>query len=140
MPETFLILLAGGVMLAAAVSDPRAVTLHWLRLGGILALCMGGLGAFFYVQRGPAPDVPALYRRVQVGLVVATIVCVLGQLAFVQVERRGAQRGLAGGGVVGGGGGGGGPRRPGVGGAGGGGGGFVPGGWGVGPPPAWVRG
>jgi hypothetical protein len=92
MPETCLILLAGGVMLAAAVSDPREVTLHWLRLAGIIALCMAGLGSFFYVRRGGVADVPVFYRRVQVGLVVATIACVLGQLAFVQVARRGTQR------------------------------------------------
>ena len=43
MPETFLILLTGGVMLAAAISDPHQVTLHWLRLCGIIALSL----AFF---------------------------------------------------------------------------------------------
>ena len=53
MPETFLILLAGGVMLAAAVPDPATVTLHWLRLSGIIALCMCGLGVFFYLRRVP---------------------------------------------------------------------------------------
>jgi hypothetical protein len=92
MSETFLILLAGGIMLAAVVSDPREVTLQWLRLGGILALSTVGLGVFFYVRRETVADVPAFYGRVQVGLVVATVLCVLGQLAFVQVARRGVQR------------------------------------------------
>ena len=95
MPETFLILLAGGVMLAAAVSDPRQVTLNWLRLAGIIALSVGGLAAFFWFQRAPAAELPAFYRRVQAGLVVATLVAVLGQLAFVQVAWRGSQRALA---------------------------------------------
>ena len=92
MSETFLILLAGGVMLAAAVPDPAAVTLQWLRLAGIIALCMFGLGVFFYVQRETVADVPALYRRVQVGLLAATAGAVLAQLALVQVAWRAAQR------------------------------------------------
>src|SRR5687767_4530560 len=49
--ETFLILLAAGVMLAAAVSDAKEVTLQWLRLGGILALALGALGLFFFLRR-----------------------------------------------------------------------------------------
>ena len=51
MPETFLILLAGGIMLAAAVSRASQVTLNWLRLCGILALAMSGVGLFFYFSR-----------------------------------------------------------------------------------------
>jgi hypothetical protein len=91
MSETFLILLAGGVILAAAVPDPATVTLHWLRLAGIIALCMFGLGVFFYLKREPA-GVPAFYRRIQIGLLAATAAAILGQLAFAQVDRRRAQR------------------------------------------------
>jgi hypothetical protein len=91
MSETFLILLAGGVMLAAAVPKPADVTLQWLRLAGIIALCMFGLGLFFYLKREPA-DVPLFFRRVQVGLLVATAGGILAQLAFAQVDRRRAQR------------------------------------------------
>ena len=40
MPETFLILLCGGVMLASAVPKARDVTLQWLRLCGIIAITM----------------------------------------------------------------------------------------------------
>jgi hypothetical protein len=100
MSETFLILLAGGVMLAAALSDPQQVTLHWLRLGGIIALSVGGLAAFFYFQRGAVAELPAFYRRMQTGLVAATLVAVLGQLAFVQVAWRRTQRMLAAGAFV----------------------------------------
>jgi hypothetical protein len=92
MTETFLILLAGGVMLAAAVPNPADVTLHWLRLAGIIALCMCGLGGFFYLTREPAADVPALFRRIQWGLLVATVIAVLAQLALAQSDRRRAQR------------------------------------------------
>jgi hypothetical protein len=89
MPESFLILLAGGIMLAAAMSDPREVTLNWLRLAGILALSMGGLSAFFFVRRDEV-KLPAQWAAMAV-----TLAAVLGQLAFVQVASRGVQRGLA---------------------------------------------
>ena len=92
MPETFLILLAGGVMLAAAVPDPATVTLHWLRLAGIIALCMCGLGVFFYLRRDTVADVPAFFRRIQVALIVATAAAILAQLAFAQSDWRRAQR------------------------------------------------
>jgi hypothetical protein len=88
MPETFLILLAGGVMLAAAVSDPKQVTLNWLRLAGIIALSVGALAAFFYFQRESG-------QRDGGTVLAAALVAVLGQLALVQVAWRGTQRALA---------------------------------------------
>src|SRR4051812_21308602 len=96
MPETFLILLAGGIMLAAAVSSPAQVTLNWLRLCGILALVMAAVGLFFYFGRDahPAEFTPRL-RNVQVGLLVATAIVILAQLAFVQVAMRRTQRVMA---------------------------------------------
>ena len=95
MPETFLILLAGGVLLAAALSDPKQVTPHWLRLAGIIALCMTGLSAYFYATRDAAADTPAFFRRIQLGLLVTTALAVLGQLAFAQLAMRRTQRLLA---------------------------------------------
>lgn len=83
MPETFLILLCGGVMLAAALSDPRAVTLRWLRLAGIIAISMAALSMFF-----TAP-------RVNVWSVLAAA-AVMTQLGFVQVAWRNTQRAMAG--------------------------------------------
>ena len=77
MPETFLILLSGGVMLAAAISDPRAVTLRWLRLAGIIALTMCGLAGFFAARLPP---------------IIMTFVLIMAQLAFVQVAWRTTQR------------------------------------------------
>ena len=96
MPETFLILLAGGIMLAAAISFPHEVTLNWLRLCGILALVMSAVGLFFYFTREshPATLAPRM-RNVQVGLLVATVAMILGQLAFVQVAFRRTQRAFA---------------------------------------------
>jgi hypothetical protein len=84
MTETFLILLAAGVMLAAAVSSSKEVTLHWLRLAGIIALAVGALALFFFLRRELAPGVTAAYRRRQLGLALAVIGLILAQLAFVQ--------------------------------------------------------
>jgi hypothetical protein len=95
MADTFLILFAGGVLLAAAVPRPADVTLNWLRLAGILALCLCGLGAFFYLRRTAVAEVPAFYRRMQVGLIAGAVACVLAQLALAQTARRRAQRGVA---------------------------------------------
>jgi hypothetical protein len=78
MPETFLILLAGGIMLAAGVSDPRQVTLRWLRQAGILALAVGGLSMFFASRRPTSEDRSAMIATA------ATLAAVLGQLGFVQ--------------------------------------------------------
>ncbi len=86
MPETFFILFAGGVMLAAAVSDPKQVTLHWLRLCGIIALAVGGLSLFFLLRRSdPTPQLTTV-------ITTATLAAVLGQLAFVQIGWRRLQR------------------------------------------------
>jgi hypothetical protein len=86
MPETFLILLSGGIMLAAAISDPRQVILRWLRLAGILALSMAGLSVFFASRQNPQRLYP----------LIPPIVFILAQLAFVQVAWRRTQRFLAG--------------------------------------------
>src|SRR5688500_3965897 len=84
MAESFLILLAGGVMLAAAVSHSRQVTVQWLRLAGMLALCFAGLAVFFVLHREPSADASALYRRIQTGMLVATVAAILAHLALVQ--------------------------------------------------------
>ena len=95
MTETFLILLAAGVMLAAAISSSKQVTLRWLRLAGIIALAVGALAVFFYLRRETPAEVTGTYRRRQIGLLVVTIVAVLGQLALVQMDRAVLGRGLA---------------------------------------------
>jgi hypothetical protein len=92
MTETFLILLAAGVMLAAALSDPKQVTLHWLRLAGIIALAVGALAVFFFLRREPIPGVSAAYRQRQLGLILTVLALVLAQLAFVQSRLMGIGR------------------------------------------------
>src|SRR5688500_4442027 len=96
MAETFFILLAGGIMLAAAVSDPNAVTLLWLRLAGIIAWCMGALGCFFYFSRDLHTGYSPVLRNVQIGLLVATLLAIVAQLALVQMAWRRSQRACAG--------------------------------------------
>ena len=51
MPETFLILLCGGVMFAAFVPKSTDVTRHWLRLCGVIAITTLGLSALFWSRR-----------------------------------------------------------------------------------------
>jgi len=92
MPETFLILLAGGVMAAAAISSPRLVTVHWLRLAGILGLSFAGLAVFFAFGRDPLPEVSPVYRRIQWGMLIAVPLAILLQLALVQTLWLRAQR------------------------------------------------
>ncbi len=86
MFETFLLLLAAGVMLAVVISDPGQVTLQWLRLAGILALVMVGLSVFAWTRR----DEPR--GTLQIALYCSVALAVLAQLALVQTARRRAQR------------------------------------------------
>jgi hypothetical protein len=89
MAETFLILLAAGVMLAVAVPRPPDVTLHWLRLGGIIALVMAGLSVFFWLRR----ESPRTQRETLLYLSVA--LSILFQLAMTQVGWPRVQRWFA---------------------------------------------
>ena len=107
MTETFLILLAGGVMLAAAVSRPKelrrhgpddldGVTLQWLRLAGIIALALGALAMFFFLRRETPANATAAFHRRQLALLGAFLAAVLAQLGFVQVAWVRTQRVCAG--------------------------------------------
>src|SRR5437588_5981205 len=87
MAETFFILLAGGIMLASAIPDPREVTLLWLRLAGIIALSLTALSLFFFWRREEGGR-----DSLQFALYGGTIAAILGQLAFVQVAWRKLQR------------------------------------------------
>jgi hypothetical protein len=55
MTESFLVLLASGVMLAAAIPNPKDVTINWLRLAGIIALALASLSLFFFLRREEPP-------------------------------------------------------------------------------------
>lgn len=95
MVESFPILLSGGVMLAAAIPRPRQVTVHWLRLAGILALCFAGLSLFFVLRRHSLADAGRFYLGTQWAILTTTIVAILGQLAAAQTLCWQTQRGLA---------------------------------------------
>jgi len=88
MPETFLVLLAAGVMLAVVVVNPNDVTVQWLRLAGILALALAGLSFFFYLRGDQAV-------RYGAGLYLLAGLLILGQLGFAQMAWRRVQRGFA---------------------------------------------
>src|SRR4051812_10834934 len=88
MPESFFILLAGGVMLAVSVSDSTAVTVLWLRLAGTLALVFVGLGGFFFWRSGAGVHRFWLDFSLLVGLI-------LGQLGCAQMRKLWVQQGLA---------------------------------------------
>src|SRR5438034_6913545 len=89
MPETFLILLSGGIMLAAAISDPNQITLNWLRLCGILALTMAGLSMFFLLRRSEP-----LASNMWVAAA-CPFAAVVAHLAFVQLAHRRTQQAFA---------------------------------------------
>lgn len=52
MIATLLLLLVGGIALAQAVSDPKQVTLRWLRLGGLTNIALLAVAATLAVQSG----------------------------------------------------------------------------------------
>jgi uncharacterized membrane protein YfcA len=89
MSESFLILLSGGITLASAVPDPKTVTLNWLRLAGIIALCIAGLSAYFWWRRGLDFSMP------QIVCYATTAAAILAQLAFAQIGARSIQRAFA---------------------------------------------
>src|SRR5258705_7668149 len=75
MSETFLVLLAGGVMLAVVIPDPRDVTVNWMRLGGVIALTLVGLSIFFYTRRAETGRGGLLAMH---GVMLASILSFLG--------------------------------------------------------------
>jgi hypothetical protein len=77
MTESFLLLLAAGVMLSAVISDPKEVTIDWLRLGGIIALAMAALSVYFAMRR----DQPLTQRQwVMYGMLFAALLLYLGAI------------------------------------------------------------
>jgi hypothetical protein len=79
MTESFLVLLAGGVLLAAAICDPKEVTINWLQLAGIIALAMAALSVFFVIRR----EEPLASRHwVTYGMLLAAILLYLGAIHF----------------------------------------------------------
>jgi hypothetical protein len=67
-------------MLASAIPKPREVTLHWLRLCGIIALTMLGISVFFWTRR----IVSQRFELISLG---GIGLLVLLQLALVQTAK-----------------------------------------------------
>jgi len=86
MASVLLLLFVGGIAMTQAVSDPRAVTLRWLRLGGLIAVALLGVAIVIDVMAQPtwrSGDMAAY------ALVAATSIA---QLMLTQLGRRHAQR------------------------------------------------
>ncbi len=84
----YLLLIVAGIGLTQWVSDPRQVTLLWLRLGGIISICLLALGTGAAYWAGTPIHGPFW--------LVAAFVTVCAQLMLVQMGHRTAQRLAAG--------------------------------------------
>lgn len=87
-----LFMLVAGIGFAQAVSDPRQVTLRWLRLGGLVAL--GLLATTIAVTVATEMD-PQRDAGKAVVLFSLPVAAVMGQLMAVQLGWRHVQRALA---------------------------------------------
>jgi hypothetical protein len=92
MAESLLILIAGGVMLAAAVPNPSDVRVAWLRLAGVLATLLATAGAAIAAGRTGLVETPPFFRRVQAALVGLTLLFAVTQFAFAFTGRPRALR------------------------------------------------
>lgn len=95
MPETFLILVAGGVLLGAGICGPERVSPGWLRAVGGLAVSLCVLTVLLRLERDAAAPVPEFYRRIQWALIVATALAAIGRLLAGAAPWGRLQRALA---------------------------------------------
>jgi len=89
MIAVMLLMLAGGIGLALGVSDPREVSLRWLRLGGLIAVSLLAVALVIMRIEGGEPS-----RIVWFG-VMATAVAFVVQLTTVQLGWRNTQQAAA---------------------------------------------
>lgn len=99
MIPIMLLMLAGGIGLTQAVSDPAAVTLRWLRLGGLIAVTLLALAVVAAAMQDHA-IVPAVTGAEQPFAPLALIVVILltpafFQLMLTQIGKRRSQRACA---------------------------------------------
>lgn len=88
MPATFLILFAGGLLLAVAVSDRQRTESRLPRRAGLLSLATCAAACLFYSYRAEVADTPLFFRRIQAGLVIATFLSIAGfVVAYVAGDR-----------------------------------------------------
>lgn len=89
MTAIFVMMLAGGIGLVQAICDPFAVTLRWLRLGGIIALCLIAVAAVVALKTQMHIVPMAQWHFV------AAVVLAIAQLITCQKAMRKTQRVLA---------------------------------------------
>ena len=90
MIAVMLLMFVGGIALTQVVSDPKQVTLRWLRLGGVIALALLGVTWTVAANSGGGP----LELEQVIDLLLPALL-VMGQLIAVQLGRHVLQRGLA---------------------------------------------
>lgn len=82
MLESFLILVAGGVMLAAAAPNAADVRPAWLRLAGVVAILATALAAAIALLRSDLAETPPFFRRVQAALVGLAWACAVAHVGL----------------------------------------------------------
>ena len=87
MIGVMLVMIAGGIGLAQAASDPKQVTLRWLRLGGIIAVTLTAVAAVI-LQMTDAKD----FSKAFWGMLALVGCAFVVQLMTVQLAKRNAQR------------------------------------------------
>lgn len=80
MFEALFILIAGGVLLAAAIPKTEDVRPTWLRLAGVIAVVAAALGAALAAARDDLVQTPPFFRRNQAVLIGLTLLCALAHL------------------------------------------------------------
>jgi hypothetical protein len=90
MVAIFVMMLAGGIGLVQAICDPVAVTLRWLRLGGIIGLCLMAIAGVIAWKTHMRVEAVAAWHFV------AAVVAVMAQLITCQKAMRKTQRVMAG--------------------------------------------
>ena len=97
MIAVLLLLIVAGIAIAQAASDPRQVTLRWLRLGGLIGvglLAVAGVALWQTpIERSVVRDVALVWDA---GVVFVPGLCVLVQLMLVEAGLRRSQRVAAG--------------------------------------------
>ena len=95
MIAVMLLMIAGGIALSQAVSCPKQVTLHWLRLGGIIAVTLTAVAAAILIVTDAGKFGASFWT-----LLVLAGAAFTAQLMTVQLARRHAQRLFAAAGYV----------------------------------------
>ncbi len=81
-----LLMIVGGIGLSQAVSDPRQVTLRWLRLGGLIAVCLVAVAAAVWAIT-TQQDQPFIRNGIALTATIAVTQLIAIQKAWRRVAR-----------------------------------------------------